>query len=396
MAAAAAAVVATATATAGKGAVLRFGGRAPRLVARARWLLVSHHAALPRRLIPLTFALACCATASTTPEAPRSDVASLYAPHFRDGAFFNPWEEMDFSLGKLLRFVFTPNPYDKSREPRVPVVANDGAELAGEQTPPRLTWVGHATVVIHDGEDVVLTDPVFAKRAFLFKRHTPPGVPIESIPADAMAVISHNHNDHLDAHTVETLADTVTWFVPKGLAGWFRKRGRERVIELDWWETAEHGRWRMTCLPSQHWSRRIEMSTNRSLWCAWLMRSGEHSYFFAGDTGYFHGFREYGRRFPDIDVALLPIGAYEPRSFMRYHHMRPSEAWQAFSDLGARWMLPVHWGTFDLAWEPLDRPIADLAAAIEDAGGDDSSLVRLPIGGSFEVPESHPRERDSL
>lgn len=317
--------------------------------------------------------------------------ASLHAPHREgeDGPFFNPWRRFDRSFWGGLRWWLAPNPWADAKDdpPRVSVVPNDGASLAGVEHSASLTWVGHATFAVHDDDDVFLTDPHFGERAFWPRRLHPPGVPLESVPPDAFAVISHNHYDHLDEWTVENLPETVTWFVPLGYADWFRDRGRERVRELDWWESARHGRWTVTCLPSQHWTRRVGMGPNEVLWCSWLIDSGERRYYFAGDTGYFHGFAEYGRRFGPIDVAMLPIGAYEPRWFMAYQHMNPAEAYRAFRDLGAKWMLPMHWGTFDLTDEPLDLPPRALARAVEAADGDRSRVRLLAVGERWRLPD---------
>jgi N-acyl-phosphatidylethanolamine-hydrolysing phospholipase D len=268
----------------------------------------------------------------------------------------------------------------------VPVVANDGANLAGVEASATVTWVGHATLAVHDEADVFLTDPHFGPRALIPKRLVPPGIPVESVPPHAFGVVSHAHYDHLDAWSVEKLPASMGWYVPKGLAAWFRARGRSDVTELDWWQSAQRGRFTITCLPSQHWSRRIELGTNESLWCAWLVDSGVRRYFFAGDTGYFHGFAEYGRRFAPIDVAMLPIGAYEPRWFMRYQHMNPTEAYQAFRDLRARHLIGVHWGTFDLTDEPADLAPKALADAVRAAQGDASRVVTLAIGERWHVP----------
>jgi len=311
---------------------------------------------------------------------PEPDVAALYAPHRSGGGFFNPWEPFDWSLSRFLRWQLSRNPFDKSGEPVIPRVANDGSGLAGVEHSATVTWVGHATVAVHDDADVFLTDPHWSGRALVPRRVVPPGVPIESIPPDAFALISHNHYDHLDAETVERLPETLAWFVPVGLADWFRARGRARVIELDWWQSVSHGRWTITCLPSQHWSRRIEQGVNESLWCAWLIDSGERRYFFAGDTGYFAGFAEFGRRFGPIDLALLPIGAYEPRWFMRYQHLNPPDAVRVVEELRARHMVAIHWGTFDLTDEPLDLPPQALAAAVSAAGVEPERFRALAIG----------------
>ena len=321
------------------------------------------------------------------PPAPAGDASLLYAPHARDGVFFNPWAPFPVRALAGLRWYLSRNAYDKSRAPLIPVVANDGAHLAGVETSASVTWVGHATFAVHDDADVFLTDPHFGPRALIRRRAVPPGVPIEAIPPDAFAVVSHNHYDHLDEWTVERLPPGMAWFVPLGLADWFRERGREQVVELDWWQSARHGRWTVTCLPSQHWTRRWGQGQNRVLWCSWLLDSGERRYYFAGDSGYFPGFAEFGRRFGPIDVAMLPIGAYEPRWFMHYQHLDPAEAWRAFRDLGARWMLPMHWGTFDLTDEPLDLPPRELSRAVESAGGDAERIRLLAIGERWRLPQ---------
>jgi N-acyl-phosphatidylethanolamine-hydrolysing phospholipase D len=346
----------------------------------------------PRPLPALLLGAAACAYPSDPlPEPLDSSPAPelLSAPHVdAGGRFFNPWAPDRRTTWAALRWLlFTRNPYDRSQPPRVPAVANDGRYLASREGSATVTWVGHATFAIHDRDDVVLTDPHFGGRALLPRRLVAPGIPIGAVPDDALAVVSHNHYDHLDRWSVETLPEDVAWFVPLGLADWFRARGRENVVELDWWQSARRGRWKLTCLPAQHWSRRIEQGANTSLWCSWLLDSGDYRYYFAGDTGYFHGFREFQRRFGDIDVAMLPIGAYEPRWFMKYHHMDPAEAYQAFLDLGARFMLPMHWGTFDLTDEPVDLAPKLLADTVAKRDGDPERVRPLAIGERWIVPE---------
>ncbi len=330
---------------------------------------------------------ACAPPADPGTLALSTDASSLYANHRDGGRFFNPWDAFDTGPLDMLRWAISRNPYDKAGPLEIPRVENDGADLAGVEHSSGLTWVGHATFAIHDGDDVALTDPHFGSRALVRRRASPPGIPIEAVPPDAFAVISHNHYDHLDTYTVETLPDTIQWYVPLGLGDWFRDRGRARVTELDWWESSRRGRWTITCLPSQHWSRRFEHGTNSTLWCSWLLDSGDYRYYFAGDSGYFHGFAEFGRRFGPIDVALLPIGAYEPRWFMRYQHMNPPEAYRAFLDLGARFMLPMHWGTFDLTDEPVDLAPRVFARVLADAGEDPERAPVLAIGERWMLPK---------
>ncbi|MGH0035020.1 MAG: MBL fold metallo-hydrolase [Myxococcota bacterium] len=327
------------------------------------------------------------AESSPASGAPGSGAVDLYASHREEGRFFNPWERFSPSTWRFLKWQLSGNPYDKSRDPRLRVIDNDGAYLSGTEHSATVTWVGHATFAVHDRDDVFLTDPHFGNRALIPARAVPPGLPLASIPADAFAVISHNHYDHLDADTVEGLPDSVGWYVPLGLGEWFRDRGRHDVTELDWWQSARRGRFTITCLPSQHWSRRLGQGTDRTLWCSWLVDSGDYRYYFAGDTGYFHGFREFGRRFGPIDVAMLPIGAYEPRWFMAYQHMDPAQAYQAFLDLGAHTMLPMHWGTFDLTDEPLDLPPRELAEVVDRRGGDGERVRIMAVGERWKVPD---------
>ncbi len=297
----------------------------------------------------------------------------LYAPHFADGRFFSPWGRFNTRLVDVLKWKLRGRgPYDRKSPLDIPVVANDGAYLKDASQPASVTWVGHSTFAVQDEGDVFLTDPHWGARALVPRRLSPPGIPLESIPGDAFAVLSHNHYDHLDSWTVRRLPRSIPWFVPLGLAAWMRSHGPAQVTELDWWQSVRHGRWTLTCLPAQHWSNRIGMPRHSTLWCSWMLDNGVRRYYFGGDSGAFPGFAEIGRRFDPlskpIDVALLPIGAYEPRWFMKYQHMDPREALQAFRELGARHMIPMHWGAFDLTDEPADLAPRVLKQTLEEEG----------------------------
>ena len=305
--------------------------------------------------------------------------ALLYAPHGQPGAYFNPWGSPQRGFREALRWKLTSKREDRTAPLDVPIVANDGAYLGRADRPPSVTWVGHSTLAVQDGQSVWLTDPIFGQRALVPRRHTPPGIPLAAVPADAFVVLSHNHYDHLDRWTVDRLPRTVRWFVPLGLGAWFKRRGVE-AIEFDWWDSHRHGEWTLTCLPAQHWSNRFGAARNATLWCSWLLDNGRRRYYFAVDSGYFHGYSEYGRRFAPIDVAMMPIGAYEPRWFMRPQHMNPAEALRAFQELGARLMVPIHWGTFDLTDERIDRAPRDLAAAVRDAAVNGAAVRPMAIG----------------
>nr|MBV6630326.1 MBL fold metallo-hydrolase [Oceanococcus sp. HetDA_MAG_MS8] len=328
--------------------------------------------------------LMCVAGCASQPPLVAEFPAALEASHQHQGRFFNPWEPFEVQYGALLRELFKPNRFagqEFGPVPRVNPVAGHGQGVR---------WLGHATMLIGEGDDYVLTDPHLTERALLIKRKTAPALAPEDIPPLLFALISHNHYDHLDEKTVLALPADTPWLVPLGLADWFHERGRHQVQELDWWESVEVGGWTAHCVPVQHWSRRIGQPTNSTLWCGWVLESPQKRYFFGGDTGYFPGFAEIGQRFPNIDVAMLPIGAYYPESFLQYQHMSPDEALQAFTDLGAKVMLPIHWGSFKLTREPVAQPPQALRAAREKRGLNAEQAPVLKLGELWTWPSAGP------
>jgi L-ascorbate metabolism protein UlaG (beta-lactamase superfamily) len=175
--------------------------------------------------------------------------------------------------------------------------------------------------------------------------------------------------------------------VPGMLGWWFRKRGFRNVTELDWWESTELNGVRFEFVPAHHWSRRGLSDTCKSLWGGWILATADQKVYFAGDTGYGHWFAEIGRRHPNIDLALLPVGAYEPSWFMRPVHMNPAEAVNACVDLAAPRMATMHWGTFVLSAEPLLAPAEGAVAAWTAAGRPRGDLWDLAVGESRVLPQ---------
>jgi N-acyl-phosphatidylethanolamine-hydrolysing phospholipase D len=237
-------------------------------------------------------------------------------------------------------------------------VAFDPAALAVD---PGVTWIGHASVLGRLGGVWFLSDPVFSKRASPLRfagppRLVAPGVPLDALPPLGFALLSHNHYDHTDLASVRALAARgVPFVVPRGLGALVRSAGAA-AVELGWWDSTEVAGLRVHCVPAQHFSGRGLLDRNRSLWAGFVVEGGGRRFYFAGDTGYFPGFAEIGRRFGPLDLAAMPIGAYEPRAMMRHVHVNPEEAVQAALDVRAEKTLGMHFGTFDLADEPLDEP----------------------------------------
>lgn len=262
-----------------------------------------------------------------------------------------------------------------------------------------VTWIGHATALVQIGHANVLTDPHFSERASPVqwagpKRWQPPALRLDELPHIDVVLISHNHYDHLDEDSVRRLnaqpGGPPLFVVPLGIERWLASVGITNARALDWWDRLQVGSLTIHLAPVQHWSRRTPLDTNTTLWGGFVVdgesRGKRRRVFFSGDTGYSAPhFTEIGRRFGPFDLALLPIGAYEPRWFMGAMHVDPQEAVQIHRDLGARLSIGIHWGTFQLTDEPLDRPVADLAQARRRAGLGDREFVTLRHGQTLRL-----------
>ena len=248
----------------------------------------------------------------------------------------------------------------------VPAVPADRALLARPPAPgepARVTWLGHASFLVQLDGVSLLVDPALKPSIFGgIDRNVPPGLTVEALPPIDSVLVTHGHYDHLDMPTVEAVGAPVV--AGLGLEGTFRARGLF-ATELGWWSTTRVRDVRITFVPAQHWSRRGLFDTNETLWGGFVIEGSTATLYHSGDTAYFEGFREIAARFPRIDAALLPIGAYDPAWFMEKQHMNPEQAVRAFEDLGARTLVAMHWGTFKLSDEPLDEPPRRLEAERE-------------------------------
>ncbi|MCC6749945.1 MAG: MBL fold metallo-hydrolase [Deltaproteobacteria bacterium] len=304
------------------------------------------------------------------------------APRER-GRFVNRDARRRPSSGQVMRWMLGGGPRDPHDErPRLDAIPTvpASAEALRADAPAGVTWIGHATTLIHLPGLRLLTDPVWGAPTGV-PRLTRAAAPIDAIEGLDAVLISHNHRDHLDRRTIRRLPAELLYLVPEGLGYWMRAQGRRRVVELDWWDAVELAGGRITFVPAQHWSRRGMFDENRSLWGGYVVEAGGARVYFAGDSGWFDGFAEIGARLAP-QVAILPIGAYAPRWFMRTQHVDPAEALAAARAVGAVRLLPIHWGTFRLSAEPPEEPLALLAQCAAEQGESDR-VVRWPVGGTY-------------
>ena len=225
-----------------------------------------------------------------------------------------------------------------------------------------LNWLGHAAVLIHARGKYFLLDPMLGERASPFqwmgpRRYSPSPILPAKLPAIEAVILSHDHYDHLDYPTVLALKNKVKHFVvPVGVASHLQHWGvpGENIIEKDWWESHEGDGYSFTAAPARHFSGRL-FNRDNTLWCSWVLKFGDHSIYFAGDSGYFDGYGEIGEKYGPFDLSLMPIGAYDPA--WQDIHLNPEEAVEAFRQLKGGQFYPTHWGTFDLALHSWYEPI---------------------------------------
>lgn len=316
---------------------------------------------------------------------------------FSRARFRNPWSTWrDPSLGDLISMLFgsfksrensfSPKlignlkPTSEDLRKAFPLVPPDFTRI-NEPVADRVqaTWIGHSTVLVQLGGYNVLTDPIFESSCSPLghpKRIVDAAIKLDDLPQIHAVAISHSHYDHLCDKSVQALHrkfKNVLFMVPTGQRTWFIKRGIEDVVELDWWETYHFGQLKFTFTPAQHWSMRRGWDRNRALWGSWLLEANGKSFWFAGDTGFskelFEMIAEKVNK--KINLAAIPIGAYEPRWFMAPQHVCPEEALLIHSYIKSKMSIAIHHGTFPLTSEPMDEPSVRLKASLQEAGLDE-------------------------
>jgi N-acyl-phosphatidylethanolamine-hydrolysing phospholipase D len=313
--------------------------------------------------------------------------------HRPEGGFRNPWPSaqvhgfLDFLKWALI---------ERRRNPRRPDPdPGTFARVAPQFVVPRaapdqltITWVGHTTFLIQIAGLNIVIDPIWSERAspvqFLGpRRWVPAAVEFDRLPPIDAVVLSHDHYDHLDAATISRIArryPAAVWYAPLGVGEFLRQRGAREVTERDWWQESAIGTLRLTCVPAQHFSGRTLGKRNNTLWCGWTFRSPLQALLFAGDTALHPEFGAIANRCGPFDVAILPIGAYEPRWFMGSVHMNPEDCMKAVAQLSAAQsgrriaMAAAHWGTFKLTDEPMDEPPAKMRKQWLASGLDTNDL----------------------
>ncbi|MES2744514.1 MAG: MBL fold metallo-hydrolase [Bdellovibrionota bacterium] len=309
--------------------------------------------------------------------------------HFDGKVFRNPWGPKDNSLVDVLRWKILgdaakdwPKWVENKPSPVIPSQYQTGDVS--------VTFVNHASFLISVGGVNILTDPVWSERVSPFsfagpKRVHEPGIGFEKLPKIDAVLVSHNHYDHMDVQTLQRLSerDKPSIFVPLGDKGWLGESGVQNISELDWWDKRVlNDEVNIYFAPAQHWSARGVHDKNRSLWGSFLIEYKQKFIYIAGDTGYGPHFTLAAERFPNVQVALLPIGAYEPRWFMEYQHMNPDDTMKAFVDLKAEFGIGMHFGCWQLTDEARDEPGRAIGEIAQSMHVQDKFLVP-EVGGTY-------------
>ena len=320
----------------------------------------------------MTVCLICLSALNCAAHTPSAD-----KPHHTQSGFKNVhgyeensfWDLLKWRRQRANKEIPGPESYN------FPLAKNNPDFLKQNRDQNTATWIGHATVLLQMEGYNILTDPHFSKRTSPVQwagpeRVAPLGLAFEDLPPIDIVVISHDHYDALDEQTIMKLrrrpgGEKTRFYVPLGLKSWFAIREIDQVIELDWWDRQQDGNLDILAVPVQHWSKRSIFSRNKTLWAGWVIKSDRFRFIFVGDTGYTAHFKEIGNKLGPFDLAAIPIGAYEPRWFMRKHHVDPEEAVQIHRDIQSRKSMAIHWGTFILTDEPLDEPPRRLASALQ-------------------------------
>lgn len=315
--------------------------------------------------------------------------------HLANGKFRNPpgSPRRTSTKWEALRF-FSSFPFS-DRMPTVPtehfLTKEETLKQYAQTSSPSITWIGHAAFIIRLAGKVIITDPFVSEIAgpgiFGPKRFLPAAFKAKELPKADIIAISHNHYDHLDDEALRAYLykkDTLV-IVPLGLKNFFSKLGYQQVIEQDWWQETKLDELTITTLPAVHFSGRGLFDGNKTLWASFAFKHDNKSIWFSGDTAKGQVFHEIGERHGPFDIAIIGIGAYEPRNFMRAVHASPEDAIEMALALKAKKAIGMHWGSIMLTPEdPFEPPKRFRQAALDQEYGEKNALV-LKVGETLGI-----------
>ena len=306
--------------------------------------------------------------------------------------FENPWPHDSHGFADILRWKLGMGEREQARLPDAPGLGAPSMkpDLALIASPPTsgwyVTWLGHSSFLLQGCGKSFLIDPVFSEHCSplpipSLRRKVAPPCRVSGLPHIDAILLTHSHYDHMDLPTLRKLGKNIPLFTPSGHAGMLGKKGFTSVTEIPWWQSVEvFPDVKITAVPAQHFTARTPFDKNLAHWCGWVIEGDGKRLWHAGDSGYCPAFSEIGKRFGGIDLAMVPIGAYQPRHIMRAMHMNPDEAVQAFLDAECRAAVAMHWGTFRLTDEPMGEPPLLLERAVEREKLPSGAFVAVKVG----------------
>jgi L-ascorbate metabolism protein UlaG (beta-lactamase superfamily) len=300
------------------------------------------------------------------------EIAAKKLHHSDNGRYLNPMGELRRRrrLGKVLYWkLFSDNEFKQHLDDQPVVSVNTDWNQVKNSSGLSITFVKHASVMIKDGDKYFIVDPVFQEIFRFITDYSPLAFDLKDMPQPDHILITHGHYDHINKPSLATFDKNTHVISPLGYDSIFNELGMKNRTQMDWYDVYRDDQREITFLPSNHWTMRNPiLGPNRSLWGSYLFKTaGGKTIYISGDTAYFDGFEEIGKEF-DIDLAIMNLGAYEPRWFMAPSHMNPQETVDAFKQLRAKKLMIVHWGTFRLGDEPVHFPPMDLRNKLEKQG----------------------------
>ncbi|MCI5073057.1 MBL fold metallo-hydrolase [bacterium] len=296
------------------------------------------------------------------------------------------------STKKVFTWLFSRNKAKSQQQTEFHTISTNTLKL-NNSSEVQLTWLGHSSILLQIKGFNILFDPVFSQRVSPFrfigpKRQVPLPIRIESLPSIDYIIISHDHYDHLDIKSIKKIAALnphLQILSPLAYRALFKKHEiANPVYELDWWEHIANDQLSFYLTPAQHWCKRGLLDKNERLWGSWFIQSENFNFYFAGDSGYSNHFKTIQQKLGSVDMAALPIGAYQPQWLMAQHHMSPKQALQAHIDLKSKRSVAIHWGTYILSDEALHQPKDDLIEA-SLAYKTLSPFMTLAVGESYKL-----------